>query len=39
MGCCGVALGLVLVPYAHPNDTNDRFSFRVKGGLVIESFF
>jgi len=39
MGYCGVAPELFLVPRAHPNDTSDRFSFRVKGGLVIEFFF
>ena len=25
--------------HAHPNDTSDRFPFRVKGGLVIELCF
>jgi len=39
MGYCGVAPGLVLVPRAHPNDTSEKFSFHVKGGLVIELFF
>ena len=35
-GYYGVAPGLVLVPRAHPNDTSDKFSFHVKGMLVIE---
>jgi len=26
-------------PHAPPDDTSDRFSFRVKGGLVIELCF
>ena len=40
MGCCGVAPWLVLVPpHAPPDDTSDRFSFRVKGGLAIELCF
>jgi len=39
MGYCDVAPRLVLVPRAHPNDTSDRFSLRLKGGLVIEFFF
>ena len=39
MGYCGVAPRPVLVPCAHPNDTSDKFSFSVKGGLVIEFFF
>ena len=30
--CCGVALGLVLIPHPHPNDTSDRFSFKWKVG-------
>ena len=38
MGCCGVAPWLILVSHAHTNDTSDRFSFCVKGGLVIELF-
>ena len=39
MGYCGVASSLIMVPCAHPNDTSDRVSFRVKGRLVIELFF
>ena len=39
MGYCGMAPRVILVPRAHPNDTSDRFSFRVKGGFIIELFF
>ena len=41
MGFCGVAPWLVLVPSCHapPDDTGSGFSFRVKGGSVIELCF
>jgi len=31
--------GLSWSPHAPPDDTSDRFSFHVKGGLVIELCF